>query len=212
MRFFRPRFFRLFAVVVLALAVAACANPFKKKTPPPCPSGIIVKDASRKVVYREGPGRDVTDILFEASLPRVLLSCRYDDTGVEVTTLLTIVAARGPADTARSATVRYFAAVIAPAGDIIGKREFETDLTFPINIDRGATTDELVQRIPVGKDISAEEFTIAIGFQLTREELEANRKAGPTSLIAPAGVRPSIPSTGPSPKDDFPQARPETSQ
>lgn len=197
---------RILLVGALALAVSGCANPFKKKEPLPCPSALIVKDASRKVVYREGPGRDLTDVLFEASLPRIVVSCSYDDRGVEMTTALTIIAARGPANTTRRAGIRYFAAVIDPKNNIVAKREFESELEFPINIDRGSAVEELVERIPVGKGVAADDYTIAVGFQLTREELEANRRAGPTSLISPAGVRPSIPAPAPSSPDSaFPK-------
>lgn len=194
---------RILLVALLALAVSGCANPFKKKEPLPCPSALIVKDASRKIVYRDGPGRDITDVLFEASLPRIVVSCSYDDRGVEMTTALTIIAARGPADTTRRASIRYFAAVIDPKDQIIAKREFESDLQFPVNIDRGSTVEELVQRIPVAKGVPADNYTIAVGFQLTREELEANRRAGSSSLIAPAGVRPNIPAPA-SPDQAFP--------
>lgn len=190
-------FSRALLVLALGLPLAACGNTsnwFKRTLPPPCPSGAIVKEAATKVVYRPGPGRDITDVLYEASLPHVSLRCKYDDTGVEVETAVTIVAARGPADSDRLADLTYFVAVLDPDRKVIGKREFRSRLQFPVNVDRGATVEELVQRIPVGKNISAEEFSVVFGFQLTREELEANRRGRGASLIAPAGVAPSLPS------------------
>jgi hypothetical protein len=200
-------FSRFFIVAALALAVSGCANPFKKKDPLPCPSAAIVKDASRKVVFRPGPGRDVTDIVVEARLPRILVSCEYNDRGVEVTTVVNIIAARGPADTTRRANIRYFVAVINPQTQIIGKREFESELRFPINIDRGFTSEELVQMIPVGKGVAADGYAIAVGFQLTREELEANRRGNSASLISPAGVQPSLPAPSAPAEEAFPQPR-----
>jgi hypothetical protein len=183
------------AILALALIapLAGCSSWFTRKEPPPCPTGAIVKDAARKVVYRPGPGRDITDVVFEATLARISIGCKYDDTGVAVDTAVTIIGARGPADTTRRAEVRYFAAVLDPGNAILGKREFQTTLQFPLNVDRGATTEELVQRIPVGKNVSAGNFTIVVGFQLTREELEANRQARGGSLVAPSGVRPAAP-------------------
>lgn len=200
-------FSRIFVVAALAVAVSGCANPFKKKDPLPCPSAAIVKDASRMVVFRPGPGRDVTDIVVEARLPRILVSCEYNDRGVEVTTVVNIVAARGPADTTRRASIRYFVAVINPQTQIIGKREFESELQFPINIDRGFTSEELVQMIPVGKDVAADGYAIAVGFQLTREELEANRRGTGASLISPAGVQPSLPAPAVPAADPYPQSQ-----
>lgn len=188
-----PGLSRLVLAFALIVPLAGCSSWFSRKEPPPCPEGAILKDAARKIVYRPGPGRDITDVVFEATLPRINIACRYDDTGVAVDTAVTIVGARGPADTTRRAEVRYFVAVLDPDNAILGKREFQTTLQFPINVDRGATTEELVQRIPVGKNVSAGNFTIIVGFQLTREELEANRKARGGSLVAPAGVTPTAP-------------------
>lgn len=200
-----PVFKQALALSAAAILLSACGvNWFNRKPPPPCPAAAIVKDAARKIVYRDGAGRDITDVMFEASLPRVVVDCKYDDRGVEVTTAVTIVAARGPADHDRRASVRYFAAVLDPKNTVIGKREFESRLEFPINIDRGATTEELVQRIPVGKGVSAEDYTVVFGFQLSREELEANRTNRGPSLIAPPGAAPSIPRPGPAPEGERP--------
>jgi hypothetical protein len=188
-----PSVSRAVLALALILPLTGCGSWFSRKEPPPCPEGAILKDAARKIVYRPGPGRDITDVVFEATLPRINIACKYDDTGVAVDTAVTIVGARGPADTTRRAEVSYFVAVLDPGNEILGKREFQTTLQFPINVDRGATTEELVQRIPVGKNVSAGNFTIIVGFQLTREELEANRQARGGSLVAPAGVTPTAP-------------------
>ena len=188
-----PGFSRLVLAFALVVPLAGCGSWFSRKPPPPCPAGAVLKDAERKIVYRPGPGRDITDVVFEATLPRINIACKYDDTGVSVDTAVTIIGARGPADTTRRAEVRYFVAVLDPGNQILAKREFQTTLQFPVNVDRGATTEELVQRIPVGKNVSAANFSIIVGFQLTREELEATRKARGGSLVAPAGVTPTAP-------------------
>jgi hypothetical protein len=191
---------RFVVLAALAMLVAGCSDAyrsvtgvFKKKQEFVCPRGAIVKDASRLTTFRPGPGRDITDIKFEARLPRLLIGCKYDDKGVEVQTSVTIIGARGPADTTHRAQVRYFVAVLNPRNQVIGKKEFSTQLEFPINIDRGAVSEELVERIPVGRDVSASGYTVVVGFQLTRAELQYNRTKNVTALLGPPGVRPRLP-------------------
>lgn len=185
------RLLRGLALLVLAVGLSGCdtvskaTKVFAKKDPVPCPGATIVKETSRMVAFRPGPGRDITDILFEARLPRILVGCSYAKDMVKVTTTVAIVAARGPADRARRAPIRYFVAVLDPKGEVIAKREFETVLEFPLNVDRGGTSEELVQRIPLGPGASGPEYAIAVGFQLTREELAYNRANPRLTLLSP---------------------------
>lgn len=191
---------RFVVLAALVMLVAGCSDAyrsvtgvFKKKQEFSCPRAAIVKDASRLTTFRPGPGRDITDIKFEARLPRIEIGCKYDDQGVEVQTNVVIIAARGPADTTRQAQVRYFVAVLNPRNQVIGKKEFSTQLAFPINIDRGAVSEELVERIPVGRGVSASGYKIVVGFQLTPAELQYNRTKNVTSLLGPPGTSPRLP-------------------
>lgn len=172
------------AVVVLATAVSGCSTLTGKKAPP-CPGAMIARSLSHVTVFRPGKGHDITDINYEARLPHISAACTYDDKGAVVQTGLTIVAARGPANTTRRAKVSYFIAVLDPKNKILAKKVFTSNLRFPPNQDRGATTDELVQRIPVGKGKSAAGYTVVAGFQLTAAQLAYNRRNPGTSLLGP---------------------------
>lgn len=181
---------------MLALLVAGCGsldavNPFKKKTAQACPRAIIVHEASRLVAFRPGAGRDMTDVLFEARLPRISVACDRDDNVVTVDSRVAMIAERGPANTNRKARIRYFVAVVDSAQRILNKGEFETELEFPTNVNRGQTSEELTQRIPIASGAQARDYTIMVGFQLTPEQLAYNRAsaAGGTSLINRSPVR-----------------------
>jgi hypothetical protein len=191
---------RFVILAALAMLIGGCSDAyrsvtgvFSKKQEFACPRAVIVKDASRLTTFQPGLGRDITDIKFEARLPRIQVGCKYDDNGVEVQTNVVIIAARGPADNSRQAVVRYFVAVLNPRNQIIGKKEFSTQLKFPINIDRGGVSEELVERIPVGRGVSAASYKIMVGFQLSPSELQYNRTKNVTSLLSPPGVRPRLP-------------------
>jgi hypothetical protein len=182
------------AVAALAVVAAGCSviYPDRKKGPP-CPGGVIVRDLSHMTVFRPGAGRDITDIVFEARLPHITVACKYDDQGVEVQTALTLIGARGPANTTRTANLSYFVAILDPKNKIIAKKVFASDLRFPPNVDRGSTTDELVERIPVGKGVSAAEYVVVTGFQLDQNQLAYNRANPDTRLLGPAPPRNEAP-------------------
>jgi hypothetical protein len=192
------------ALLLVALAVpAGCSslNPFGNSTPQfPCPEAGIVPEAGRLVVFRPGEGRDVTDVDFEARLPQIAVGCSYDSSGVEVETEVTIFGQRGPANTTRKAQVRYFVAILDPGKAIIAKETFATELEFPPNLNRGQTREELIQRIPLPRGVSGAPYTVVVGFQLTREQLDYNRRQQDTGLRRRGAPIPPVREPDPEPE------------
>ncbi len=173
--------------LLLTLPLAACGlgDIVKREPPPPCPGGVIVRDLSRVTVFQPGPGRDITDVMYEARLPRIAITCGYSGGVAEVETSVVVTAARGPANRERRADVRYFVAVLDGDNRILAKAEFENNLQFPPNLDRGGITDQIVQRIPLPEGGNAADHVIIVGFQLDAEQLAFNRANGPTGLLGP---------------------------
>ena len=86
----------------LALALGACSF-FDSSTPPPCPSASILGGSERLVLFKDGPGRDIIDIVVEAEMSSLQAACQYDELRVNVQTSFEIIVARGPkSDTALS--------------------------------------------------------------------------------------------------------------
>lgn len=175
------RFRALGILVVVAVSVSACGI-FTKKKQPPCPRVSVLKDAQRLVTFKPGGGNDLSAMLNEVRLVAVRAKCSYRRDEVEVDMALTINARRGPADTTRKAPARYFVAIMDPSGRVIAKRVFDVTLTFPVNIDSGGLTDNLVQRIPIPKGQSAASYTIIAGLQMTAEELKMSRRRPKVNL------------------------------
>ena len=169
------RYRTLGVLVAVAVLLAACGI-FGKKQQPPCPRVSVLKDAQRLVKFKPGGGNDLSALLHEVRLVGIRAKCKYHSDEVEVEMALTINARRGPADTTRKAPARYFVAIMDPRGRVIAKRIFDVTLTFPVNIDSGGITDNLVQRIPIAKGETAARHTIIAGFQLTAQELEMSRR------------------------------------
>ncbi len=142
----------------------------------PCPQAGILKEAQRLTKFRPGAGRDLTDVVFQVRLANVRTKCTYDKSGVKIDMLVKITAERGPADKSRKAAFAYFVAIANPAGNVLARERFAARIPFVPNISRAIATEELEQIIPLPRGRSAENYRIIIGLQLTREELEFNRR------------------------------------
>lgn len=165
-----------FAAVALAVLVSSCSI-IEKKDPPPCPPIYILADAGQLTKYKDGKGRDLTDVEFEAEITGYAGGCTYDQNGAEVELQVKFTVKRGPGDTDRQVDFRYFAAVplYYPAPE--AKAEFPVTVTFPEGTNYVRYTDEsVVMRIPVKDKDVIQKYEIYLGFQASPEELERNRQ------------------------------------
>jgi hypothetical protein len=160
----------------MALAVpvllAACAG---DEAPPPCPQVLRVPDAA-KLVRFQGPGRDLTDVRFEAALTGVRLTCEYDDGVMEGLLEVTFEALRGPADRERLAPFAYFVAIATADKAVLAREVFELAVPFEGNRTRVTASEELTPRIPFKSGESVRDYVIYVGFSLTPDELRYNRR------------------------------------
>ncbi len=163
------------AALAAALALAGCSLVEPPKPPPPCPRIAAVADAA-KLTRFAGESRDLTDVLYEAEIIDFVGSCAYDDEGVDVATRVRFIASRGPADQAHRADFRYFVAVATRDKRIIGRQVFDSAIEFPGNQTRAGVVEELEQRIPLDAEGTGENYIIYVGFELSPDEVEFNRR------------------------------------
>ena len=184
----------LYSLALMGLCfsvLAACEatedlNPFDgpKVVVPACPTVKLLQDADKITVYSPGPGRDITDILYEAKLTGFSGECEYvGENGAFQEVVVSVRAkfdlARGPADTRRIADLKYFVAVpeFFPAPE--GKRQFVQRVRFPIGRNNITFNDDFVEiRIPLTKGRKGPGSRVYIGFHLTRDQLDLNRRQG----------------------------------
>jgi hypothetical protein len=159
--------------LVLPALLAACTS---DEAPPPCPPVLRVPDAARLVRF-EGPGRDLTDVRFEAVLKGVRLACEYDDGVMEGVLEVAFEAMRGPADRERQAPFAYFVAIATADKTVLAREEFKLAVPFEGNRTRVTVSEELTPRIPLKPGESAFDYRIYVGFSLTSEELRYNRRS-----------------------------------
>ena len=170
---FRPAFAALAAA---GLLLAACSSRPDTR-PPPCPRVGILGDANKGVQYREGAGRDLTDVTFETQLLDYNGDCRYEDKNsiVVVRFILQVAATRGPAARQPEAQVPYFVAVVDKEQNVLAREDFVAVIPFEQGRRRVVVGEELEQRIPL-QGRSTSEIEILIGLELGRDQLERNRR------------------------------------
>ncbi|MSO84615.1 MAG: hypothetical protein EXR02_01750 [Rhodospirillales bacterium] len=179
----KRRVLSVFTLVGLGLLLAACGLFTKKEPPPgPCSRAVILGDAEHMVQFRDGPGRDILDISYSGRLIRIFADCEYemnkDRTGVmSVRVYLAIEAERGPVNRDRIASYRYFVTLTDAQREPVSKNVFDLAAQFPGNVTRMVLTDDTVEmKVPIGAGQSGKNFTIFVGFQLSDEQLEFNRR------------------------------------
>ncbi len=177
--------------LALALFLAGCSaqdlrqiNPWADKSPSAlCPQVKVLADAATVTKFRSGPGRSLTDVIYSGRITDVTKSCRYgvDDNArqgtldVEITTLLQI--SRGPTSNRKQAPAWYFVALADANKRVIQKRVFEVRAKFEGNRSKTLLMDGPVEmKIPLPTGKTSRDFLIFVGFQLSKSELQYNRK------------------------------------
>lgn len=175
-----PSTLKVAALGLLAASLAACSTP--DVAPPPCPEVVIPSDGSKLTRFKTGPGRDIIDVMFEATVTEYAEACEYniDETGAgDVTVYIAplIETERGPADQQGQATYEYFLAVLDSNKKVLEKARFPITIPFSQNMTRvrWQLKEPNVITIPLAAGQNGADFQVFIGLQLTRAELEYQR-------------------------------------
>jgi hypothetical protein len=164
----------LAAVAVLGL-LAGC-NLLPDKRDKTCPKVEVVDALSKLVQFADGPGRDLSDVLYAARIEDVKSACAFDKSGVRVEMTVSIVGDRAQAGQKLTGSdVTYFVAITDASQAIVAKKLFTSRLDF--SEDKPARIDDVLdQTIPLTVLTSAKDHTIIVGFQLTPEQVNYNQK------------------------------------
>lgn len=162
---------RLLPGLAAVLLLAGCASEPENR---PCPQAVVLKDASRQVKFG-GQGRDLTDVLYEATISTGRLVCEYDDNVLDVDLQVQVIASRGPANADRLAKLNYFVAVARSDQTILARKSFDLAIPFPGNRTRVSALEEIGQVITLQGDEDGGDYRIYVGLDLTHEELNYNR-------------------------------------
>lgn len=174
----------------MAMALAAAtllggcglSTGYSTSPPAPCPRIAILADGADLTRYREGAVPDLGSMTFDARLIGFRASCDYNRgrTAVVVSVAGIFDVERGPGGGGQRGTNVPWFVIVTDAGDgqVIDRQDFVTPVTF-----EGNTSRVRVQSRPVALSLPADErlvenHTVRLSFQLTHEQLEANRRRG----------------------------------
>ncbi|HUB43409.1 MAG TPA: hypothetical protein VMB73_00360 [Acetobacteraceae bacterium] len=174
---FSPRRLLCAAALAAPVLVSACA-PDRDQFAPACPGTALLGPTADVAIYRPGSnGQDLTALMLAGRMESIQGKCQPGDKEgtVAATVMAGAVLMRGPAMPGNVARVPVFIAVTE--GDrILDKRIYTVDAAFPSNVDRVAVSTPPVSMVlPVSKTKSAAAYVIMAGFQLTPDQLAANR-------------------------------------
>jgi hypothetical protein len=165
----------------ILLSIAGC-GPGRNEFAPACPAAALVPslaDLTRYASDHPGGGRDLTDLVVQARVIRIDGSCAAGDSAgtIDAKVQVSIAVQRGPAMSGREADVPVFVAV-TKGDDVRDKQILPVHVVFPPNVDRLNLTSPVVDLIlPVDASVTGAAYKVIAGFQLTPDELAANRRA-----------------------------------
>jgi len=163
-------------------ALAACSTPFAESldTRPnagPCPPVGSLYDASRVVVL-DGNGETFNNIEYTGEIVDVRLFCRYvGDNPVRAEVEVDFAFGKGPLGVENQHDYNYWIAITRRNGKVLNKETFTVRADFRDGPVTGAS--ELVQRIVIPRadsSVSAANFEILVGFELTDEQFKFNKE------------------------------------
>jgi len=187
----RARLLAVLGAVALPLALGGCSMFGSGDDEPdltagfqPCPPIGVLQDADRVTVFN-GRGMDITDVVMRAEIRKAVTKCEYDkgDGVISVDLAFDGKAELGPAATSRNMTLRAFVTVARPDGRIVNKKVYDLPVAF-----EGAARQvgflKTVEgtELPYNERVNGASYEILVGFQLTREQLDYNRKVGTAPL------------------------------
>ena len=174
------RLCRCLAVALLVTVPLASCGPGPGEFAPACPTPLFEQSLSDITRYRNpGETGDLTELVLQGRLVSVsgqckLASSKARDLLVQVKVGMQIT--RGPALKGNTADVPVFIAV-TDGDTILDKQVYSIRVEYPSNVEMLALSGGPIEMsLPIGPSKSGAAYQIRVGFQLTPDELAANRQ------------------------------------
>lgn len=175
---------RIIALSAALLALSACQSGSRigsafdtRQNAGTCPPAGAVYNAARIVDF-DGAQQTFPNVAYTGEIVDVRLYCRYAGTDpVRAEIEIDFAFGKGPAGTSNRRDYNYWVAVTRRSGKVLDKQSFTVSANFsdgPI-----ASESELLQRIIIPRadeSVSAANFEVLIGFELTDEQLTYNKE------------------------------------
>jgi hypothetical protein len=172
---------KLFRAAVLAAVLPALAACSSSKHLAKCPSAGILADASALMVFRANAPMDPSGELYRVGVDSVQTDCKLDEDAQTATSSLDINfhASRTPNGMAADYSAPYFVAVTGPDGRILSRKTYLIAFSFAPNQASVTFSDHINEAvIKPDRGKTPPDYQLLTGLQLTREQLDYNRKMG----------------------------------
>ena len=175
---------RIFALTTALLGLAACqsgsgiGDAFDTRlNAGTCPPAGAIYQAARLVEF-DGDEQLFPNVRYTGEIVDVRLYCRYAGTDpVRAEVEIDFAFGKGPAGTEPRHDYGYWVAVTRRSGKVLNKEHFTVRADFSDGSVTGET--EVLQRILIPRaddSVSAANFEVLIGFDLTEDQLTYNRE------------------------------------
>lgn len=159
------------------MTVAGCSS---SKEAALCPGAAALVEASTLTVFPAGTTSDPSHALYQVAVNSVTSDCDIDkhEQTADASLEIHFTATRTLTGEAAQYRVPYFVAV-RQGPDIISKKVFWATFSFPPGGTAVAFTEDVDSTVvKIATDKQSYDYQILTGLQLTRDELEYNRKTG----------------------------------
>lgn len=175
---------RIFALLAAATLLAACGTNSavrnaldSRPNAGACPPAGSMYAASRIVELTTPDQAVYNNITYTGEIVDVYLVCRYaDDNPVRAEVEIDFAFGKGPQASANTKDFTYWVAVTRRSGKVLNKEYFTARADFRDGDVTG--TREVIQNIIIPRadsSISAANFEVLVGFDLTEEQLQFNK-------------------------------------
>jgi hypothetical protein len=164
------------AAAAICVALAACSSDSQVEQ---CPSVSLLADTSSLTALQENPPAQPS-VAYTVQMVKAKRDCDLPKHSRRATASVDIDfrATRAQAGAAASYTVPYFVAITSE-GKILAKQLFQVQFAFEPGQATASFTDSVNSlSLTIGRDKHATDYGVLIGFQLTKAQLDYNRRAG----------------------------------
>ena len=137
-----------------------------------------MQDAQRLTRFKEGPGRDPRDVMFEASIVSAGTTCQLGRNKLEVDVMLRIAVNAGPSVGTGVTRVPFFVRVIDANGTVVQGSDQLADYKLSAASPRGLSQEEMAVGLPFSNFGGSRRLSHRRRPEALPQELDYNRRSG----------------------------------
>ena len=138
-----------------------------------CPQVAVVRDLS---VYQHPAAADENTLVISARMGNISGGCSYDDKGNLVQAHFDVVAIRGVQTAGKRAALPFLISVLDAKDQVVRKETYEIPVVFEGDSRNFRTSVPINPRVALPQGADASQYRVLIGFQLSKEQVDANTK------------------------------------